>query len=218
MELLKLANSPYFRNTPVPLSNITSAVSLLGIDGINALISTVAMKSVFKVSPIYLKMFGQLIWSHSIQCAKATQIMAVTQAEDPFTAYLLGLIHDTGRIIVFQCLVNSLKTCSPEFMPGTISFRRQATEHTPSLSAIIASEWKLPDSLFIPLGEQAMGKPPQKMSKMGAMLYEANLVTEAHLLVDAGLLSGEQCRQTLISKGLSEESVNKIFQLIEAAQ
>ena len=100
INILKIANSAYYGSSTT-IYSIKRAVVVLGFDTIKELISTVSFVSCFKKDK---NSFGDDItglWYHSVGTAKACQFISKkTFVERPDLAYIAGLLHDIGKIML----------------------------------------------------------------------------------------------------------------------
>ena len=210
-DLLRLANSPYFRITKDPVATIEKAVLILGHDGLKSMITTIVMQPMIKINPQYFKMFGQHIWKHSMVCATACRLIAKQKRKDEFMAYLVGLIFDVGKIIVFQCMSNSFKEINPEMTPQSTAFKQIMCEKSAKLTYLAAKEWQLPEILLIALREQTNTDNINRFSALGKILFSGNLAGEVYLLVQESVIKQEQGIDILKQNGFSENLANAIF-------
>ena len=96
---LQLANSPFYSGRR-SLSSVTDAVAVLGVDALQRVVMTVGLAAVFiEVPGVNLRQF----WlDASVAAAAARQIahMAQMSREDAEAAYLAGLLHTSGHLIL----------------------------------------------------------------------------------------------------------------------
>ena len=200
VEVLKVSNSAlYFRGNQ-EITSLRNAVALLGISGITNISTTLLLEKVKPSKPIYYKMFGKQIWIHSVQCAFLCKILAIENKSDEFDAYLLGLIHDIGKIIIFNCLCDALSSEFPDCTPGSQAFKELMAEMSADISYFIAVEWKLPAIYCDALDVQRS----VTSSVLSEQLYKGNLLSELYLLYKKDQLS-----DTLIDTILEKMSVKK---------
>jgi len=200
VEVLKVSNSAlYFRGNQ-EITSLRNAVALLGISGITNISTTLLLEKVKPSKPIYYKMFGKQIWIHSVQCAFLCKILAIENKSDEFDAYFLGLIHDIGKIIIFNCLCDALSSEFPDSTPGSQAFKELMAEMSADISYFIAVEWKLPAIYCDALDVQRS----VTSSVLSEQLYKGNLLSELYLLYKKDQLS-----DTLIDTILEKMSVKK---------
>jgi len=94
-DTLTIANSPLFGFTSA-VQTVPHAVSLLGIERIKRLATTVAVRHYLKgllTSPVVRR-----LWAHSIACGVISAEIASRTWVPRDHAYAAGLLHDVGRI------------------------------------------------------------------------------------------------------------------------
>ncbi|MGI4846951.1 MAG: HDOD domain-containing protein [Janthinobacterium lividum] len=97
-KVLRLANSSYFGGRG-SLSSIDSAVSTIGTQALTTIVLTCGLSSAFVAVPgVDLKQF----WTDALVCATAANRLAKQFNADPDSAYLCGLVHATGHLMLCQ--------------------------------------------------------------------------------------------------------------------
>ena len=185
-EVLRLANSPVFRVSSEPLENLDRAVVLLGLQNLKALVSSVLMKPVMEIRPIYFRMFGQHLWQHSLDCAQACQALDRLQRRgEPFNSYLVGLMHDVGKLAIFRQLIDSFREVAPGIQPRGVFFSRVVRDKSARLTLHIVEQWSFPSYLRRALEEQQDGWPTENRSAYGFILQQANMLAEFRHIADS---------------------------------
>jgi HD-like signal output (HDOD) protein len=192
IEVLKTANSAIYHRGDKEIISLSRAISFVGLSGLLRIATTLLMAKVIPCKPIYYKMFGKQIWVHSVQCATLCELLAANHDENEFDAYFLGLIHDLGKIIIFDCLSETL---AGELisLPGTKVFKELMTEMSVDISYFIAVEWKLPNIYAEALRQQKT----KTRSTLAELLYKANILSEIYLLMIKDIISKEKCEDIL---------------------
>lgn len=176
--VLKLANSVYFNPIGAHIGNIERAVIKLGIDGLRSVLSAAVMQPIIqKESPYYSKT-GQRLWAHSLNTAVACEVIGHARRIERFKVYLLGLVHDIGKITLFSELCKQYKLNGDEEV-GKNAFIPPMAKLSSQLSYLIAKDWHLPEEICIALKEQVNIMPNQMVSPFGHLLYQANIACEA---------------------------------------
>jgi HD-like signal output (HDOD) protein/signal transduction histidine kinase len=112
--LLRLVNSAYY-SLKQKISSIDQALLLLGMDAVKNIAISSSVYQVFhrpgRKSAFNLKLF----WWHSLTCATVARRLAIRiQNPGPDEAFLAGLMHDIGKIVLWnnfeQQYENILKT------------------------------------------------------------------------------------------------------------
>ncbi len=200
VEVLKVANSALYFRGEGELTSLRKAVSLLGVAGVANITTTILVEKIRPAKPIYYRMFGRQIWCHSVQCAFLCKAIALDNEIDEFDAYFLGLIHDIGKIIIFNCLCDALSTELPNDQPGSLAFKELMSEMSADISFFIAQEWHLPQLYCDALQSRRI----KGSCSLAAVLYKGNLLSELYLMVKKG-----QLEQSLMVKILDRIDVSE---------
>lgn len=95
-KILKVANSAFYgsyRN----IQNLTQAILRLGLNAVRSIVLAASMKNVYKRFGLTEK----LLWEQMIGAALASTIIArQTRLCDPEDAFIGGLLHDVGKIVL----------------------------------------------------------------------------------------------------------------------
>ncbi len=177
--VLKLANSVYFNPTGGHIGDIERAIVKLGIDGLRSVLSAAVMQPIIQRESPYFSQTGRRIWSHSLNTAVACEIIAHARRMERFKAYLLGLVHDVGKITLFSELCRRYKL-NGDTTPGQQAFIPPLQAQATQLSALIAKDWQLPEEICEALQEQVDIGAGKQVSPLGYLLYQANIACEAY--------------------------------------
>jgi putative nucleotidyltransferase with HDIG domain len=101
-KVLKVANSAYYGARAVrQVNSIHHAIVIIGFDAVKEIILTTSLFHTFRDSQEVKSL--QPLWQHSLECALAAKRMAwVYRYEAMDEAYLVGLIHDIGKLVLQQ--------------------------------------------------------------------------------------------------------------------
>lgn len=200
LAVLKTANSALYHRGEKEIVSLNRAITFLGLTGLLQIATTLLMAKVIPSKPIYYAMFGKQIWLHSVQCATLCELLASKQDENAFDAYFLGLIHDLGKVIIFDCLSKALAE-EISSLPGTTIFKKLMTKMSVNISYLISIEWKLP-KIYCEALEQQQTKPT---STLAVLLYNANQLGELYLMVNKGVISNAECKKMITKKAIDED-------------
>lgn len=190
--VLSIVNSPLYL-TRSKAGDLMEAIKRMGVGGISQIASSVMMAGVRPHRPIYYKMFGRQIWIHSLQTALLCRGFAREQGEEEFAGHFLGLIHDVGKIIIFNCLNDAFSEGIIEGEPGSKSFKDMMSEMSKDISYFIAREWNLPERFWSALYEQTT----EPKSALAKSLHRANSCAEVYLLHEKGKISGPELYESI---------------------
>lgn len=178
--IIKVANSSRY-NLQVKDEALEHVLVQLGVLEVRKILMRVALKPILLVEGgHFLKHSGTKIWIHSVKSAEACHTLAKLYEYDPFDAYLAGLIHNLGMVIVVQKM-NEIKEFKS--VPRSMLFRDKLLKLSKLLSIKVAQNWDLNSNIILALKEQMQDDAKNIQSPLGKILYEANAVSMKHILV-----------------------------------
>lgn len=163
------------------------------------------------IKPIYFRRFGAEIWRHSMQVAFLTSELS---EEDRDTAFLLGLLHDVGKLAIFKILLDAFVQAEPGEQPNSWLFRQVMTAKSLTLSALLAKYWQLPSTFETELDKLAnINSRPR--SGLAAIVWRANVISEISMLHQAGKLSAEMLSDLLAQVMLDKTQFDELHQKLQ---
>ena len=105
-------------------------------------------------------------------------MLAKSRGLEPFKMYLLGLVHDTGKIAIFSELCKQFQKNGETTSPGYNAFVPLMMVLSPAVSYWIAKDWELPEEICNVLAEQIGLSKGAEVSAAANLLFQANMVTE----------------------------------------
>jgi len=140
--MVKVANSPLIRAS-VPVSDLNTAVSRLGIDLTSNLAMGLAMEQMFQATSDVVDKRMRSCWSKSIEIAASCQVLARHFTDlQPDQALLAGLIHQIGKLPILAFAENNESLLNDSFALGKVL----SVLH-PSLGSYILKMWDFPEEL-----------------------------------------------------------------------
>ena len=169
VEIVKLANSSRF-NLQASEDKLEHILVQLGVLEVRKGIIKSALKPIMLFEGgHFLKHSGSKIWSHSIKTAEVCQLIAKQQKQDPFEAYLSGLLHNLGMAIVVQTM-NNIQDFND--VPRSILFKDKLLTLSRRLTVLIAQSWEINEQVVQAISEQVTESVTDK-SPLGQLLYQA---------------------------------------------
>lgn len=211
-EVLHMANSAMFRPTACEnIANLENAVVLLGLENLKMVVSSALMKRMLVIAPVYFKMFGRHLWEHSLNCAHACQALAgIYRRGDTNNAYLVGLMHDVGKLAIFGLLSKALGQYL-DYTPRGGVFSSIVRDHSAALSAKIVEKWDLPDYLATALAEQVNGQLTHSYSDYGFILHQANILAEFKAIADSTHNRNKDLEELALEYGIPLSLYTQVF-------
>jgi putative nucleotidyltransferase with HDIG domain len=174
--VLGLANSAYSSPSRT-ISSLTQAIVRLGTAAVRNVVITVSFTSRFQDPAVYLGR-GKAIVDHAIGTAYVARIVAEQARVDLEGAFLYGLIHDIGKLVILKrahdCRRQSGGTPTEEEVAAAVR------DHHPAAGAIVLHRWKLPPSLEDPVLYHHDHLSAPRFAREAAVAYLANRLSHRY--------------------------------------
>ena len=193
--LLRMANSSFYRISPHPVESIERAVAILGSDGLRSVIATALLQPIFDAAAAAdFPRFAPLVWEHALRSAQAALIhAAVAERTEPFAGELLSLISGMAEIVLFRAARAQCATAAHGTPSAAALIDALLQAHAGVLAERIATDWQLSESARGALGEQYRPGPastPLGRSLRFGRLAGALAVLHASGAIDAATVRG----------------------------
>jgi len=143
-QILKTANSPYFRSSSDDVETIEQAVLILGRQGIRNIISTTIMMPMLKGEGSKEGPFSKRAWQWALLSASACCLYAQVKDQDPGPLYLLGLLPSLAYLVVYRTLLRYEKTHPELGEIEPILIKSLLRSRSWKLCHVICEQWGLP--------------------------------------------------------------------------
>ena len=150
--ILKLVNSAFF-GFKSKISNVSHAVVLLGFNMVRNAVVSISIIDAFSGDKKALEGFDiTKFWSHSVAVAVISRYLAEKiRFQFPDDYFTGGLLHDIGKIILFQHFQDFFKKVWISSKENNLSFYDAEKKEIPithvSIGEYLAKKWQLPESL-----------------------------------------------------------------------
>jgi signal transduction histidine kinase/HD-like signal output (HDOD) protein len=189
-----------YHGLPKKLGNLENALSMIGIDAIRILVSCSSAASIFE--GLTSRNFDlRLFWRHSLKCAFLAELISKEiPNQSPDEAFLAGLFHDIGKLILFTSLPNIYsKLLSDKTDQGGFILKEKKTigiDHC-YLAYRLMDRWQyypfMADALLYhhyPLEKVAVALPQVKILYLANMMAEDGTPDEGEIFNSAKTLFG----------------------------
>lgn len=190
-EVLRLASSPVF-HASVKANSLEQVVMQLGMVGLREVVMTVSLKPIMKFETgDSSQHLGRNIWTQAQSTAVACRSLAKALPRYRFEAYLAGLVHNTGMLVVTRSLQKTLQQLGHKtHTPHSMQFRDHIKDAVKQLSFMVAEHWGLPEITLSALKEQstassAFESPLGGMLQRGIQLSRLYELQQEHIINDA---------------------------------
>ncbi|MCP4598023.1 HDOD domain-containing protein [Neptuniibacter sp.] len=198
-KVLQQANSALYKSSGADIEDLSAAVVRLGNDGVKKLVLSTLMADRFKIQPLYFKVFGANIWKHSHDVALLASTYAPKMGVNPFHAYLNGLIHDVGKLVIFRKLIELMETEAPGTYPSAPLFSYILELYGNRITLAAVNHWQLNPDWVKPLLEPEKHTDLHVMSPEHQVFHVAHSCAELYFLSQKELLDDEQLQLHLAS-------------------
>ncbi|WP_339771745.1 HDOD domain-containing protein [uncultured Paraglaciecola sp.] len=192
-ELMKKANSPAYKRGDKDITNLQQAFMFMGAKDIKEFVLNRFIKNLCQQKPIYFKTFGEKIWLHSQDVASIAKSLGAQRKQNGEAAYTIGLMHDLGKVVIFQFMVEAFKKIDPDFKQDSLVFKKFLSEKSMRLSVELMKIWNMP-KLIIDVVQEQVGDITEldNLEPLSATLFEANLISEISLSYLGGHIQPEE--------------------------
>ena len=173
--LLKIANSSFYRVTPEPVESVDRAVVLLGTDGIRSLVTAALMQPIFRIGGADFPRFPDIAWEHTFRAANASvPYHFLVEKSDPAAAELLSLVMGLASIVVFRVVVDQYAK-HPKLRPDAGMVASLLDSHSATVARRIAASWELSEATM-PAWTANRQPHPKYPTALGRSIYYGRLV------------------------------------------
>jgi HD-like signal output (HDOD) protein len=210
-DVLRLANSNYYRIAREPVETIQRAVVICGMGGLQKLLAVALLQPVFRATDKNFPRFPPLLWVRTERAALAAELYAAEiRRQDRFEAQMLALLSALGPLVVYRATVAAYAHApglppSADLCVTLIGSLGQQTAQS------IARQWESSPRLVEAL--RISGPDPEQApdQALALALFSGELIGTLSLLESQRDIS-PSLRQRLTEKaGLPEESTASIW-------
>jgi putative nucleotidyltransferase with HDIG domain len=150
-KILKLVNSSFY-SLPNKIGSLERAIPMLGMGGIRNLAIASSVASMFRGGAICNGFTTRDLWTHSIAVAVvARELSKKTKLPIVDEAFLVGMLHDLGLLVIHQKLPKQLRTICEFALKQDRNFFEIEREvlgfDHQDVGAALATRWKFPASV-----------------------------------------------------------------------
>lgn len=150
-KVLKLVNSPFYGYSG-RITTINQGIVILGFNAIKNLVLSTSVIEAFKGAQSSESFRADLLWVHSAAVAGAAKLLAERSGgADPEEAFVAGLLHDIGKMLLWlsepKLLTGCIAASKAHRIPLGDVERKVLGFGDNELAAVLAEKWKFPVSL-----------------------------------------------------------------------
>ncbi len=222
-EVVHIANSPLYLTRAGKIDSIEKAVALLGINGVTKVATTVMMRNTMTTKSHRYKKPLKKLWSFCLQSGESCQ--SLSDNENSFASYLLGLVHQIGSVSIISLLSNETKDEDLSAIKDFPILQRLMAENCSRLSSFIAAEWGMPEEYLLSLNEfdqlkrnAIADESYEHRCALTRNLEAGSLAAQGYNLWKSGRMEKETLFQILAVFDVDEKRADKIITRLDLAQ
>jgi putative nucleotidyltransferase with HDIG domain len=175
-KVLKVANSAYYGGRAAgKVNSLHHAIMIIGFDMVKEIVLTASFFHTFKDSEEVEEL--KPLWTHSLGCALVAKRLAwVYRYESLDEAYLVGLIHDIGKLVIQQYFPDQYRLIQSRSQegPGILKLEKEVLRMTHAeIGGRMAIQWNFNESLVEALAHHHDEKW-ELNPQLGRILFYAN--------------------------------------------
>jgi len=154
LKIIQIANSAAFSRSE-PVTTLSQAVMRMGCEQIRQTVVNIEIMKNFSADTCQY-VDHRLFWEHSIAVGACCSLLARDLKEiNPDEAFTLGLLHDVGRMVLFQAFgsdyIDTIQTARENHFPiELIERRRLLVDHATIMNTVL-HQWGLHNDLIEPI-------------------------------------------------------------------
>lgn len=218
-KVLAAVNSVFYRQWG-ELTDLNRALVVLGLNTLKTITITTAVRQFFHQIPPSQHHFLDAVWHKSIVCAHVARRLAIlTQYDAPDLAYLTGLLHRLGQLVLLQSFDKDYSALVDEYsedIAHSVEMKVFGASHN-EVGAYLIRTWQthtfMADAVLYQqqATDAILDSPPLvKLVNLAAKLSKINTANEQLLFEQAYSLFG--LNQALVEEMLADmkEEVDKL--------
>lgn len=215
-KVLKLVNSAFY-GLPGRVDTLSRAIPLLGFSTVRNLVMSVSIFSSAPITEFDMKQF----WRHSFATSIAAKAVAVADGvPDEESHSLAGLLHDIGKVLLFQHFVKQYQAVIDMMEQKDVTFiqaeqKLYSTDHA-EVGGAIAEKWSFPPNLQAAIAWHHNPEPAGDLADFVSVTATANMLMmprEEGFMIDVGYeQAAEMCEGF---HPLTEKAYNNVLRELD---
>jgi len=177
--ILRTANSVAFSGGRDPVLGMAAALDRIGLTNARAVLTASCASNLLSLPGGQYNAMAAQVWAHMIRTGPIAQCLAPALSVNPDEAMTLALLHDVGKLIVFDrmSVLRAARRRSIDLPPDFFHALLSVT-HEP-LGALAAQRWQLGQRAVAAIGNHHRQVPTLHHEPLSEALYLADAVDHA---------------------------------------
>jgi putative nucleotidyltransferase with HDIG domain len=177
-KILRLVNSAFY-GLPGRVDTLSRAIPLLGFSTVRNLVMSLSIFNISTISDFDMKAF----WRHSF--ATSTAAKAIAQSDglpDADSQSLAGLLHDMGKIVLFQNFIKEYQAVFKFMEQRKLTFIQAerhlySTDHA-EVGGALAERWAFPPNITAAIAHHHNPENAGDLADFAAITASANMIAQ----------------------------------------
>lgn len=210
--ILRLANSVYFRLSAVPVESIQRAVVVCGTDGLQSLAATALVQPVFRGGSAEHSRFPAVLWERCTQASIAAEACARKWCPaDRQAAQLLALLSALGPLVAYRVVEDQYRA-KGGLKAAPAVFLQVIDRYSRVMAARIATLWQSPPRIVAALEGEQPDEPLVRALRGGELLATLSL------LATAGQMTEDECSARASAAGIPAKLYETVWTRLHPPQ
>lgn len=208
--LISLSNSPLFAGVEKN-KTLEDAIGRLGIPQTVKHVDVLAQKKLYTNVPKKYASYVDNLWKHARFCAQAAQSLSDrlgrTLSEDPF---VLGLVHDIGRLILIQIICKMREDSSLDDEKDDCFFYETLDAYHGEFGAALLKKWGFSKTFeMVARHHEVPGKAPEESEEL-LVVCLGNALAHHHDMETDRLVEDSLVSHCMAKLGLDKDALGMI--------
>ena len=213
--LLKLANSAFYRTSDQPVESVDRAGAVLGTEGIRSLVAAALMQPVLRKAAGKPADFVEIVWEQTYRTAAAAEAHAAfVEKADRFAGQLLGLLTGLGTIIVYRAALD--RFAARKLSPDPAVIVSAVAEHAVDAARHVAEQWGLSERVLEALADAGSSCADSAISPLGRSLRFGLSIGALAVLRRQGAVDEQAAEAAVLATDAPTEVALRIWSRIRA--
>jgi putative nucleotidyltransferase with HDIG domain len=178
--ILRVVNSAFY-GLPSQIASLDRAILMLGLSAVKNVALAASLLRLFRAEAVAEQFAARDLWRHSLAVGVCARLLAAQAGLPEEEAFVAGLVHDLGLIIVQQLFPQKLKAVaeacldtSQDFCTGEEDFI--GADHQ-AFGSALAAKWKFPPALRYAIAcHHCPDYPRISAHRITAIVYTADTI------------------------------------------
>ncbi len=173
--LLRHANSAFYGSAG-RCDALHGAIMRVGMQGVETVLVTQMARGMLCRPGMGYGRMVQFVWDHMVSCAPIARELALRIGVDPERAFALGLLHDSGKLVIFDQIAAIRSRVRRELdLPMPVVLQMLHRLHEP-IGGMCALRWGLGSEAALAIAHHHRTPPPPKPIAASEVLFLAERI------------------------------------------